>query len=227
MTPTDGRARESTGARPAYDPAAERTPVARGAAPGVSLGGPSLAVPPVAGEGGYTSPHGQDRERAGLAGMPDPETGAADPATQTAAPVRGRAPRAPVTAGPDGTPASGPPVVTGPSKLAAVMSEDRGPDSLDAHVRRLLRDLNLRGYHTHDSRRSHGGYPDWTIVGTGGVLFRELKTQRGKVSPGQQQWLAALTAARQDADVWRPEDLLSGRIARELAAISGWARCVA
>jgi len=118
-------------------------------------------------------------------------------------------------------------VVTGLSKLAAVMSEDRGPDSLDAHVRRLLRDLNLRGYHTHDSRRSHGGYPDWTIVGTGGVLFRELKTQRGKVSPGQQQWLAALTAARQDADVWRPEDLLSGRIARELAAISGWARCVA
>ena len=116
MTPTDGRARESTGARPAYDPAAERTPGARGAAPGVSLGGPSLAVPPVAGEGGYTSPHGQDRERAGLAGMPDPETGAADPATQTAAPVRGRAPRAPVTAGPGGTPASGPPAVTGPSR---------------------------------------------------------------------------------------------------------------
>ena len=79
-------------------------------------GGPSLAVPPVAGEGGYASPHGQDRERAGLAGMPDPETGAADPATQTAAPVRGRAPRAPVTAGPGGTPASGPPAVTGPSR---------------------------------------------------------------------------------------------------------------
>ena len=56
-------------------------------------GGPSPAVPPVAGEGGYASPHGQDRERAGLAGMPDPETGAADPATQTAAPVRGRAGR--------------------------------------------------------------------------------------------------------------------------------------
>ena len=223
MTSPDGRARESTGARPAYDPAAERTPGARGAAPGVSLGGPSLAVPPVAGEGGY-SPSPLSRERA-AATEPDPETGGSG--SEPAPPVRGRAPRAPVTAGPDGTPASGPPVVTGPSKLAAVMSEDRGPDSLDAHVRRLLRDLNLRGYHTHDSRRSHGGYPDWTIVGTGGVLFRELKTQRGKVSPGQQQWLAALTAARQDADVWRPEDLLSGRIARELAAISGWARCVA
>ena len=223
MTSPDGRARESTGARPAPDPAAERTPGARGAAPGVSLGGPSLAVPPVAGEGGY-SPSPLSRERA-AATEPDPQTGGSG--SEPAPPVRRRAPRAPVTAGPDGTPASGPPVVTGLSKLAAVMSEDRGPDSLDAHVRRLLRDLNLRGYHTHDSRRSHGGYPDWTIVGTGGVLFRELKTQRGKVSPEQQQWLAALTAARQDADVWRPEDLLSGRIARELAAISGWARCVA
>jgi hypothetical protein len=100
------------------------------------------------------------------------------------------------------------------------MSEDRGPDSLDAHVRRLLRDLGLHGYHTHDSRRSHGGYPDWTIVGIGGVLFRELKTQRGKVSPEQRAWLDALAAANADVDVWRPGDLLSGRIARELAAIA-------
>ena len=109
MTPADGRARESTGARPAYDPAAERTPGARGAAPGVSLGGPSLAVPPVAGEGGY-SPSPLSRGRA-AATEPDPETGGSG--SEPAPPVRGRAPRAPVTAGPDGTPASGPPVVTG------------------------------------------------------------------------------------------------------------------
>ena len=112
MTSPDGRARESTGARPAPDPAAERTPGARGAAPGVSLGGPSLAVPPVAGEGGY-SPSPLSRERA-AATEPDPQTGGSG--SEPAPPVRGRAPRAPVTAGPDGTPASGPPVVTGPSR---------------------------------------------------------------------------------------------------------------
>ena len=91
MNPIDGRARESTGARPAYDPAAERTPGARGAAPGVSLGGPSLAVPPVAGEGGY-SPSPLSRERA-AATEPDPETGGSG--SEPAPPVRGRAPRAP------------------------------------------------------------------------------------------------------------------------------------
>jgi hypothetical protein len=101
------------------------------------------------------------------------------------------------------------------------MSEDRGPDSLDAHVRRLCDDLGLLRYHTHDSRRSPRGYPDLTICGLGGVAFRELKAQRGKISREQQVWLDALAAAGADVDTWRPADLLSGRIARELAALAG------
>jgi hypothetical protein len=102
------------------------------------------------------------------------------------------------------------------------MSEDRGPDSLDAHVRKLMKDLGLLAFHTRDSRRSEQGYPDWTIVGKR-VLFRELKTQRGRLSPSQKGWLAKLTAAGQDAGVWRPADLMSGRIAGELIAISALA----
>jgi hypothetical protein len=101
------------------------------------------------------------------------------------------------------------------------MSEDKGRDSLDAHVRRLMKDLGLMKYHTLRSIGSEQGYPDWTIVGPGGVLFRELKRQGKDPTPAQQAWLDALSAAGQDADVWRPECLLSGRIARELAAIAG------
>jgi hypothetical protein len=104
------------------------------------------------------------------------------------------------------------------------MSEDRGPDSLDAHIRRLTSDLGLLRYHTHDSRRSPGGFPDLVCVGPGGVLFRELKREGRNPTPAQQRWLDALTAAGSDAGVWRPSDLLSGRIARELAGISGWNR---
>ena len=100
------------------------------------------------------------------------------------------------------------------------MSEDCGPDSLDAHVRKLMKDLGLLGYHTNDSRRSAGGFPDWTIAGPRGVLFRELKKETGTVTRTQQEWLYALTAAGEDAKVWRPSDLLAGDIARELAAIS-------
>jgi hypothetical protein len=100
------------------------------------------------------------------------------------------------------------------------MSEDRGPDSLDAHVRRLMKDLNLRGYHTRDSRRSPSGYPDWTIAGRRGVLFRELKREGKDPTPAQREWLYDLTVAGADAGVWRPSDLLSGRIQREMTAIS-------
>jgi hypothetical protein len=103
--------------------------------------------------------------------------------------------------------------------IAAAMSEDRGPGSLDAHVRRLMKDLNLRSYHTRDSRGSARGYPDWTITGKR-VLFRELKSQRGRVTAEQQEWLDALTAAGEDAKVWRPSSLLSGQVAHELASIS-------
>jgi VRR-NUC domain len=104
--------------------------------------------------------------------------------------------------------------------MAAAMTEDRGRDSLDAHVRRLADDLGLLRYHTHDARRSPKGFPDLVLCGPGGVLFRELKTQRGIVRPEQQQWLDALAAANADAGVWRPADLLSGRIAREVANIA-------
>ena len=100
------------------------------------------------------------------------------------------------------------------------MTEDRGRDSLDAHVRRLCDDLGLLRYHTHDARRSAKGFPDLVVCGPGGVLFRELKTQRGTVRPEQQQWLDELAAANADVGVWRPADLLSRRIARELANIA-------
>ena len=55
-------------------------------------------------------------------------------------------------------------------------------------------------------------------------MFRELKTERGKVTPGQEAWLEALTFAGFDTGVWRPAQLLDGTIARELAALAGIGR---
>jgi hypothetical protein len=39
------------------------------------------------------------------------------------------------------------------------------------------------------------------------IIYAELKTQRGKLTTGQQQWLDILQAAGQTALVWRPADL--------------------
>jgi hypothetical protein len=59
------------------------------------------------------------------------------------------------------------------------------------------------------------GYPDLVLVHPGNtaarlqaqIIYAELKTQRGKLTAGQQHWLDALQAAGQTAVVWRPNDL--------------------
>lgn len=61
-------------------------------------------------------------------------------------------------------------------------------------------------YHAFDSRRSEPGFPDVVLLGRQGVIYRELKTETGKLSPEQKQWIAALTDAGEDAGVWRPSD---------------------
>jgi hypothetical protein len=90
---------------------------------------------------------------------------------------------------------------------------------LESHVRRFIKDLGLWGFHPFDSRRSKEGWPDWAIVGSR-IIYRELKAERGRVSPAQRTVGELLTGAGGDWAVWRPSDLISGRIARELTAIS-------
>ena len=104
--------------------------------------------------------------------------------------------------------------------IAAAMPEDRGPDSLEAHLRKLLADLGLWGFHPRTSVRSTPGWPDWVIIGPWKVAFRELKRERGTLTPEQARVGEMLTRAGQDWRVWRPSDLLSGQIARELAEIA-------
>jgi hypothetical protein len=63
------------------------------------------------------------------------------------------------------------------------------------------------------------GWPDLTIVGPGGVLFRELKSPTGSRSPEQRLWAEWLAEAGADVAVWKPRDMESGRIRRELEAL--------
>lgn len=99
-------------------------------------------------------------------------------------------------------------------RVAGEMSES----TLQARVIAHARTLGWLVYHTHDSRRSQPGFPDLVLVHEKQerVLYRELKTQRGRVRPEQTAWLRALTRAGQDAAVWRPTDLLSDTIHHQL-----------
>ena len=70
-------------------------------------------------------------------------------------------------------------------------------------------------YHTFDSRRSTAGFPDLVLVRPPRLIFAEIKTQTGKVTPAQWDWLHSLQACGQYAALWRPSDLR--RIERTLA----------
>ncbi|MEV1013727.1 MULTISPECIES: hypothetical protein [unclassified Micromonospora] len=63
------------------------------------------------------------------------------------------------------------------------------------------------------------GWPDLTIVGPGGVLFRELKSATGSRTADQRNWAEWLTEAGADVAVWKPRDWQSGRIEQELRAL--------
>jgi hypothetical protein len=52
------------------------------------------------------------------------------------------------------------------------------------------------------------GFPDLVLAHpTRGVLFVELKTAVGRVSPEQHKWHAVLRAAGQEVHVWRPANI--------------------
>jgi hypothetical protein len=90
-------------------------------------------------------------------------------------------------------------------------------------VRDACRWSGVMCYHVFDSRRSEPGYPDLTLVGLSGVVFRELKSSTGRLTPAQRTWLDRLNAAGADAAVWRP-DSWPDRVLTELAGVGG--RCL-
>jgi Holliday junction resolvase len=69
-----------------------------------------------------------------------------------------------------------------------------------------------RSYHTFDSRRSDPGFPDLVMIRDGVLIVAELKTDKGKVTKAQMEWLAlfasvqAQTNAEIGAYIWRPSE---------------------
>jgi hypothetical protein len=69
--------------------------------------------------------------------------------------------------------------------------------------------LGYMVYFTWGSFHSPKGFPDLVLVHPKykRVIFAELKTETGKLTECQEQWLTALEACGQEVYVWRPRDL--------------------
>lgn len=90
-------------------------------------------------------------------------------------------------------------------------------------VENIARQFGWEGFHTYRSEKSPAGFPDWTFWRPGELIFVELKTMIGKLSPRQEEVITGMRGGGGRVYVWRPDDLeevasvLSGRPAHLLA----------
>lgn len=79
----------------------------------------------------------------------------------------------------------------------------------------------LAWHHCPDVRRCHGhkGFPDLVVIGVSRIAFRELKGTDTRTRRHQAEFGDAIMSTAASWGVWRPSDLESGRIARELDAL--------
>ena len=83
----------------------------------------------------------------------------------------------------------------------------------EADLREQIRTLcELYGwlmYFTFNSRRSPSGYPDLVLAqpDEGRLVYAELKSDNGKLTASQVEWIEALRACGQEVYIWRPDDI--------------------
>ena len=67
-------------------------------------------------------------------------------------------------------------------------------------------------YHTFDSRRSPEGFPDLCLVRPPRIVFAELKSEHGRLTPAQREWVRELGECGLEVHLWRPADIDNGII---------------
>ena len=95
---------------------------------------------------------------------------------------------------------------------------------IQVQVQQLAGFYGWKSYHAPDNRPGRNGrvqavvagWPDLFLVRGRDAIAAELKSARGRLGPGQADWLAALEGAGVETYVWRPADLdiIHRRLAR-------------
>lgn len=101
------------------------------------------------------------------------------------------------------------------------MEENKRHGGLLPVIRAEIRQRGLHCFHNAVAVGSNPGYPDLTIWGPGGVIFRELKGTTGELTVIQHEIIISMRDAGLDVAVWWPEDYHLGIIGNELDRLAG------
>jgi hypothetical protein len=73
-------------------------------------------------------------------------------------------------------------------------------------IRDLARILAWTEYHTYSSMHSSRGFPDLVLIRPPCIIFAEVKTEKGRVTITQQEWIDMLKRCPGvEVYIWRPE----------------------
>ena len=88
----------------------------------------------------------------------------------------------------------------------ALPLEDFTEKEWQAQVVSLAKQMSWKIYHPFRSDRSEPGWPDLSLV-RDRIVMLELKTEKGKLSDAQKDWIRALLNAQVEVYVCRPRHL--------------------
>jgi hypothetical protein len=96
------------------------------------------------------------------------------------------------------------------------------PESeLQGNVIEMCRLLGYPVFQVLNSRGMSPGWPDLVILGRTRILYREIKSETGSLTPEQRRIGQAIQSAGGDWAVWRPRDLVTRAIQDQLRLIGG------
>ncbi len=86
----------------------------------------------------------------------------------------------------------------------------------EQQVKDLAKIFHWLYYHTWRSIHSPAGFPDCVMVRGNRIIMAELKSEKGKVSTSQQEWLDALKETSVEVFLWYSSDETLEKIAEVL-----------
>jgi len=87
------------------------------------------------------------------------------------------------------------------------MSLEITEKQFEAQVKEVAKLFRWKYYHPFLSKWSESGYPDITLVRGNRLIIVELKSEKGKLTKAQAQWLWALRKTPAEIYIWRPRHM--------------------
>lgn len=87
--------------------------------------------------------------------------------------------------------------------FSKIINQDISEKQFESHVIEYARNMGWKVYCSYNNSRSEPGFPGLVLV-RDVILFRQLKSENGRISKTQNEWAEALIHTGSDFKIWKP-----------------------